>query len=511
MSSKGSIMENKRKRLTLADKAAIIRKIEDSTKRTIICVDYEIRQDNITKILAMKEKILQATKNPLQNKKKSLAKPCFVEIESKLVNWIDDCNSKGIKVTVDLIRHTALELATQDNLCGFSASNGWIQKFMDRNNIANVKIHGEEGSVSETTVTKWINSLNDRIDNFEESDIFNLDELGLFFKLTAARTYALKGKKLVTGKHSKVRVTVLLGSNMDGSEKLPPLLIGKSEKPRCIKNLAKTPLIYRANNKSWMTSALFREYMKNLNKKFRNQKRKVIFFMDNCPSHPHDMNFSNIQIAFFPKNCTSVLQPMDRGVIRSFKSYYRRLLYKHIALERELNPAADVKVLEKTISILNAMIWTKSAWDSVTIQTIQNCFRKAGFKKSETIHVCPESDIELVEDDNYLKNLEVPFNEFVSFDDHLRTHDSPTADDNSDTEIDDNDDEIEDEEIEDIVKQPSFEETMNAVKILKRYSLFHEFPEDFVKYLGSVDSIIFKNHLNCMKQTKITNFFNPQN
>ena len=47
-------------------------------------------------------------------------------------------------------------------------------------------------------------------------------------------------------------MTVLIGSNASGTEKLPLFVIGKSAKPRCFKN-ARLPVEYAANKKAWMT------------------------------------------------------------------------------------------------------------------------------------------------------------------------------------------------------------------------------------------------------------------
>ena len=42
--------------------------------------------------------------------------------------------------------------------------------------------------------------------------------------------------------------------------------------------------------------------------------------MDNVPCHPVDIILSNIRLQYFPPNTTSVLQPLDQGIIRAFKS-----------------------------------------------------------------------------------------------------------------------------------------------------------------------------------------------
>ena len=60
-------------------------------------------------------------------------------------------------------------------------------------------------------------------------------------------------------------MTVLLTCSAAG-EKLKPLLIGKSLKPRCFKGIDKAalPVTYRANRKAWMTSVRFKEWLNKL-------------------------------------------------------------------------------------------------------------------------------------------------------------------------------------------------------------------------------------------------------
>jgi hypothetical protein len=98
------------------------------------------------------------------------------------------------------------------------------------------------------------------------------------------------------------------------------LVIGKSKKPRCFKNVKSLPVDYEANKTAWMTSAIFVNYIKKCDEKFHGQGRKVLFFMDQCPCHPKEIEgLKAIKIVFFPANCTSRLQPLDLGNILHFK------------------------------------------------------------------------------------------------------------------------------------------------------------------------------------------------
>jgi hypothetical protein len=91
---------------------------------------------------------------------------------------------------------------------------------------------------------------------YEPQDVYNADETGLFFNMLPDRTLAYKGESCHGRKHSKDRVTVLLCVNSDGSDKQVPIVIGKSPKPRCFKNVKKLPTKYHTNGKAWMTTEI---------------------------------------------------------------------------------------------------------------------------------------------------------------------------------------------------------------------------------------------------------------
>ena len=52
------------------------------------------------------------------------------------------------------------------------------------------------------------------------------------------------------------------------------------------------------------------------------QGRKKLMLVDNCPAHPKVERLQSIELVFLLPNCTSVLQPMDQRIVRSFKLHY---------------------------------------------------------------------------------------------------------------------------------------------------------------------------------------------
>jgi hypothetical protein len=100
-------------------------------------------------------------------------------------------------------------------------------------------------------------------------------------------------------------------------EKLKPLVIGKSKKPRCFGGLKSLPVIYEHNTKSWMTSSIFEDWLHQIDQEFHSEKRKIILFVDNCLAHPSltVKELRAVKVAFLPPNTTTTLQPLYQGII----------------------------------------------------------------------------------------------------------------------------------------------------------------------------------------------------
>ncbi|KII63009.1 Tigger transposable element-derived protein 6 [Thelohanellus kitauei] len=90
------------------------------------------------------------------------------------------------------------------------------------------------------------------IKDYEAKDIFNDDETRLYSRVIPEGTLSFKISRTAACKMAKERITLLFPCNMDGSEKLKPLIIGKSKNPPCLKNVKTLPVDYEANKNSYM-------------------------------------------------------------------------------------------------------------------------------------------------------------------------------------------------------------------------------------------------------------------
>ncbi|KFD63849.1 hypothetical protein M514_23997 [Trichuris suis] len=56
------------------------------------------------------------------------------------------------------------------------------------------------------------------------------------------------------------------------------------------------------------------------------KKQSILLTVDNCPGHPQLNRLTNVTLKFVPPNGTSKIQPVDQGIIKTFKMHYRAQL-----------------------------------------------------------------------------------------------------------------------------------------------------------------------------------------
>jgi hypothetical protein len=194
--------------------------------------------------------------------------------------------------------------------------------------------------------------------------------------------------------------------NADGSDKLPFLVIGKYENPRCFKNVNQDSFgcKYRSNPKAWMTQVIFLEWLKGFDARMAG--RNVLLIMDNCSAHiplmqlAYVVTFRNTTVFYLPPNTTSKIQPCDVRIIRSFKVYYRRR-FNCLLIQRLQDKVAD----PEQIDVLKAMHIIVVAWSmDVKPETICNYFRHCRIRTTDA-DVTPVLEEPLI-DPEVIKDLE---------------------------------------------------------------------------------------------------------
>jgi len=200
-----------------------------------------------------------------------------------------------------------------------------------------------------------------------------------------------------------------------GTDKLKSIVIGKSENPRAFKNVPDRkvlPCTYYHQNKAWMSATIFKQIIDNFASHLKRNKpdqKKNILLIDSAPAHTGSdkWEYNNLVIRFLPVNCTSHLQPLDAGIIRSAKAHYKRELVLRTLQMHEIEqnvPPLDIK---------EAIYIFARAWKAVTKETIKNCWRVTDIlPASLSADIRMDEQVRIDVEDELVENMAALFNTF---------------------------------------------------------------------------------------------------
>ena len=85
-------------------------------------------------------------------------------------------------------------------------------------------------------------------------------------------------------------------------------------------------MTYQNNAKAWMLITIFQEWLREFDRQvaLKHGGQRVLLLLDNCKSHKvENLALPHVEVQFLPPNTTSKIQPIDAGIIMSFKKHYR--------------------------------------------------------------------------------------------------------------------------------------------------------------------------------------------
>lgn len=342
--------------LSLQQKQAIVQEYNRRRARNIKCTQKAIgewaqeklrlstvpNQSTVSRILkhAAEFKDLPAHQSAAFKKRRAPAAP---KLEDALYKWICKHANEGKQINGPVTIAYARRLQTEANKhlpankqLDLRFSEGWIERFKKRYGLCYRRVHGEALSADNAAITEHWPRLCRLMMTYEARDVWNADEFGLFFRQPLGWTLSPKEKKPSGHKKDKTRITFLPCCNSDGSEKMPLMIIGRSEKPRAFGKSSGCELgfDYHWNKKAWMNQHLFFSWLERFDRYISREKgRKVLLLIDNCSAHGNERtlpSLENVRVDFLPPNTTSKIQPLDAGIIAWVKTKFRRRLLLRI-------------------------------------------------------------------------------------------------------------------------------------------------------------------------------------
>ena len=355
------------------------------------------------------------------------------------------------------------------------------------------------------------------LSRYSPNDIYNGDETALFYKSLPHRTYCFDGDKPAGSAKRKDRLTLLIITNMDGSDHRKLSVIGKSKTPRCLQKKYKMQVKdmavdWYASKNAWMTGEIHHQIMSKLNNEMRLSNRHILYVCDNASSH-QVREYSHIKFLMLPPNATSIMQPLDQGIILSAKRRYKKKLAERYLACVENNK--DANSLLKALDIVQATNMIAASWRETSSTIIQNCFRKAGFKhhavdpapETEDPPPAPAPDVW-----NRVQRWlgDVQFNEFAASEPEAATAQPMSDQDIVHLVLTENDvqEESDDESEEEIPSASAIKTSVEFLAMIDQQKAFlkrNQMPTDIVEQLET--QVVAMQVSLCSKQKQMQDYF----
>nr|XP_012151897.1 PREDICTED: jerky protein homolog-like [Megachile rotundata] len=311
----------KRVFLPVSKKIKIVEELEQGVSMQTLCNKYAVSRDVIYRIRREcgQLKHFAIRRGHHKNRRTSSNE----DLENRLYTWFLEQRAMGNPLTDLLLQEKANELFQEHGSTSVAGSRGWLHNFKNRYEIRLVWAHDEQASADSESAQQFTENFAKQVkeDNIDLCTIYNMDETGLLWK-------AVPSKSLVCSEEGK--------------------LAGKKLK------------------KDRVSIGFVRQYQLE-----NGVVGKVILLVDNCSSHKDREPEELFEVLYLPPNTTSLIQPMDQGVIAKFKT-----LYRHQILRRILQYEKRMEEFYKSFNIKDCIDLVNKSWMDITATNIYNSWSK---------------------------------------------------------------------------------------------------------------------------------------
>lgn len=366
----------RRKTLSFEEKIALINAVTNrKEKKKDVAARFGVRPSTLSTILKAKDRIFTAVSSGTSGARKKLRTSNYEDVDKAVLRWIHDMRTRNVPLNGPMLQQKAREIALRLGCDDFKASPGWLTRFKSRHaSLAGLK-RGEWLPMPELNGVPLLDAedVREALTQYRARDVYAAQEMALFYRMLPHEARAFKEDACVGGSRSAQRLTVFLCTNMDGSDKRLPLVIGKSDRPRCFQGTKCVPVKYVPHPKAWMTPLIFCNWLCDFNASMAEQGRSVCLMVSRCTAHIiGELALSNVRLCYVDAESLSPLPcPLNLGVTNSLRCAYRQGLAERILVNFRLGK--DIRV-----DLFQALQVLVEAWRSVKPATIAACFHMAG-------------------------------------------------------------------------------------------------------------------------------------
>lgn len=182
-------MAPKRNSYSFETKNEVILKVKAGAKRSAVQKEYGISSGTLCKWLNESMKIAAKVQDGQGKIKKSVPTP-FPLVDSAMKVWFTEKRNNDVAIDSRVFKVQAMKFAKELGEDKFNGSDGFVSRWKNRYNVVHRAISGEANSVDLDTVEAFKPIILDLLKEYLPKDVFNLDEAGLQYGVTAKKTLA---------------------------------------------------------------------------------------------------------------------------------------------------------------------------------------------------------------------------------------------------------------------------------------------------------------------------------
>ena len=136
---------------------------------------------------------------------------------------------------------------------------------------------------------------------------------------------------------------------------------------------------YTHQKNAWVNASFFAEwfhdsFVPTVQKKLveMSVEPRAVLLLDNCSAHPDESELvsrdGKVIAKFLPPNVTSMIQPMDQGILVSIKRRYKRKILEELLFQDD--EGMSIVQFLKEIDMLKVSTKIAASWDEISARSL---------------------------------------------------------------------------------------------------------------------------------------------
>ena len=318
----------------------------------------------------------------------------LVKIQDQLLPWIRVMQQSGATISVRLVAMRARRYDPSLRRLKRYSLFAAVRRFLNSKGIvtrAKTRVSQEDPRQKHADATGFLNSTRPLLAQPKRSQryILNMDQTPFNPHDSAKHTLADRGARTVSSKEIKTsmgRVSVLLTVCADG-HKLPPLIVFKGKHGGTVEKEFKKDypdgVVCCVQENAWTDERVMLAWVDSVLKPFVDTAPEGVvpyLIMDKYGCHyqgsvAHAIEDLGVEWDIIPGGCTSLIQPVDVGCNKPFKTRLRYKMEDWLIDEIEQNgDRVYDRIKPKIVRKLTAE-WAAEAWQRIPEEIIYNSWR----------------------------------------------------------------------------------------------------------------------------------------